>query len=269
MNLHLLYPGNPLRRSDPDELYAEENAAAVELGFQASLFPFEEFLTGDFRVRPSLRPGQRILYRGWMLTPQQYIRLHAEIVATGAAMVTSPEQYERCHHLPKWYVQLREFTPVTCFFQESDDVGTRLRELSWEGCFLKDYVKSLSIEDGSMVRDLTRIPEVIVKMKTHRGEIEGGLCAREIEDFMPETEERYFVFKSRPFCSSGRVPDGVRAAAERIDSPFFTVDTVQRRNGVIRIIELGDGQVSDRKKWTAAQLIDVLRNEHPSIYPDI
>jgi len=86
---------------------------------------------------------------------------------------------------------------------------------------------------------------------------------------MPETEERYFVFKSRPFCSSGRVPDGVRAAAERIDSPFFTVDTVQRRNGVIRIIELGDGQVSDRKKWTAAQLIDVLRNEHPSIYPDI
>ena len=84
MNLHLLYPGNPLRRSEPDELYAEEYAAAVELGFQASLFPFEEFLTGDFRARPSLRPGQRILYRGWMLTPQQYSRLHAEIVATGA-----------------------------------------------------------------------------------------------------------------------------------------------------------------------------------------
>jgi hypothetical protein len=178
MNLHLLNPANPLRRSEPDELYAEEYAAAVELGFQASLFPFEEFLTGDFRVRPSLRPGQRILYRGWMLTPQQYSRLHADIVATGAAMVTSPEQYERSHHLPKWYAQLREFTPETCFFQESDDVATRLRELSWKGCFLKDYVKSLSIEDGSMVRDLGRIPEVIAKMRTYRAGKLKAACAR-------------------------------------------------------------------------------------------
>lgn len=184
-------------------------------------------------------------------------------------MVTSPEQYERCHHLPKWYAQLREFTLETCFFRESDDVATRLRDLSWKGCFLKDYVKSLSLEDGSMMRDLTRIPEVIAKMKTYRGEIEGGLCAREIEDFMPQTEERCFVFESRPFCRSGRVPGVVRAAAERIDSTFFTVDAARHREGVIRIIELGDGQVSDRKKWTAAQLIDVLRNEYPSIYPDI
>jgi hypothetical protein len=28
---------------------------------------------------------------------------------------------------------------------------------------------------------------------------------------------------------------------------------------VIRIVELGDGQVSDRKKWTARQIIGVLQ----------
>ena len=175
-------------------------------------------------------------------------------------MLASPEQYERCHHLPRWYPQLREFTPETCFFQESDDVAGRSRERSWDGCFLKDYVKSLAIEDGSMVRDLDRIPEVLAKMKAYRGEIEGGLCARRIEDFMSETEERYFVFKSRPFCRCGSVPDVVRTAAERIDSPFFTVDTIQRRDAITRIIELGDGQVSDRKKWTVSQLLDVLKS---------
>jgi hypothetical protein len=260
MDLHLLYPCSPLRRSEPDELYAEEHAVALEMGFDASLFPFDEFLDGGIRVRPALQPGQAVLYRGWMVNPQQYARLYSKILTHGATLLTSPERYERCHHLPTWYPQLREFTPETCFFQESDDVAARLRESSWNGCFLKDYVKSLAIEGGSMVHNLDKIPAVIAKMKAYRGAIEGGLCARRIEDFMPETEERYFVLKSRPFSRCGSVPDVVKTAAERIDSPFFTVDTVQRRDGITRIIELGDGQVSDRKKWTAQQLLSILRN---------
>ena len=109
-----------------------------------------------------------------------------------------------------------------------------------------------------MVTDLSRIPEVIAKMKRYRGEIEGGLCARRIEDFNPETEERYFVFKGKPFSGGDSIPEVVHVAANRISSPFFAVDTVLRRDGVTRVIELGDGQVSDRKKWTAAQLLTKL-----------
>ncbi len=56
------------------------------------------------------------------------------------------------------------------------------------------------------------------------------------------------------------MPEVVQAAAERIDSHFFTVGTLKRRDGATRIIELGDGQVSDRKKWTVAQLLNVLRS---------
>jgi hypothetical protein len=174
-------------------------------------------------------------------------------------MLTSPEQYELCHHLPRWYPTLAEFTPETCFFRESEDVVSRLRELSWTGCFLKDYVKSLAIADGSLVRDLARIPEVIAKMKMYRGEIEGGICARRVEDFDPETEGRYFVFRGTVYSREGPVPEVVQVAARRIDSPFFTVDTIRRRDGVVRIVELGDGQVSDRKKWTAQQIIAMLR----------
>ncbi len=262
MNLRLLYPSNPLRRNEPDELYTEEYAEALRRGSETSLFPFEEFLAGSFRSRPSLQPGQPVLYRGWMLTCLQYSRLHDGVVALGSTMLTSPEQYERCHYLPKWYPQLQEFTPATHFFRESDDIVARLRELSWSACFLKDYVKSLSVGDGSMVRDLAKIPEVIAKMKFYRGEIEGGLCARRIEDFDPETEERYFVFGGRAFSRDDVIPEVVRVAASRINSPFFAVDTVLRRDGTTRIIELGDGQVSDRKKWSAVHLLGILK--HPA-----
>jgi hypothetical protein len=194
-----------------------------------------------------------------MVTPAQYRLLCAEISRFGARMLTAPEHYELCHHLPRWYPTLAEYTPETLFFRENDDVASRLRELSWSGCFLKDYVKSLAIADGSLVSDLARIPEVISKMKTYRGEIEGGICARRVENFKPETEERYFVFRGIAYSREGSVPEVVQTAAHHIESPFFTVDTVRRRDGVMRIVELGDGQVSDRKKWTAQQIVAMLR----------
>jgi hypothetical protein len=262
--MRFLYPASPLQPRDPDELYAEEHAAALGAGFHVSLFSFEEFAAGPFRARPTISGGETLLYRGWMVTPAQYRQLCAEVSRFGAPMLTSPEQYELCHHLPRWYPTLAEFTPETLFFRENDDVASRLRELSWTGCFLKDYVKSLAIADGSLVSDLARIPEVIAKMKVYRGEIEGGICARRVEDFDPETEDRYFVFRGTAYSREGSVPEAVQTAARRIDSPFFTVDTMRRRDGEIRIVELGDGQVSDRKKWTAQQIIAMLRgNSEP------
>jgi hypothetical protein len=194
-----------------------------------------------------------------MVTPAQYGQLCIEVSRFGAQMLTSPEHYELCHHLPRWYPLLADFTPETRFFSESDDIASQLRGLSWTGCFLKDYVKSLAVADGSLVTDLSRIPEVIAKMKKYRGEIEGGICARRIEDFDHDTEDRHFVFRGTAYAREGSVPEVVEIAARRIVSPFFTVDTVRCRDGVTRIVELGDGQVSDRKKWTARQIISVLQ----------
>lgn len=260
--MRLLYPSSPLQPREPDELYAEEHAAAVESGFSVSLFSYEDFSAGTFRARPTISGGGTVLYRGWMVTPAQYGQLCSDVSGLGAEMVTSPAQYELCHHLPRWYSALAEHTPETCFFRESDDVASRLRELSWTDCFLKDYVKSLAIADGSLVTDLGRIPEVIAKMKRYRGEIEGGICARRVEDFDHDTEDRYFVFRGTAHAREGSVPEVVQIAASRIDSPFFTVDTVRRRDGMMRIVELGDGQVSDRKKWTSHQIIGLLRRDN-------
>jgi hypothetical protein len=70
---------------------------------------------------------------------------------------------------------------------------------------------------------------------------------------MPETEKRYFVLHGTPFASSSEaeIPEIVQDCANRIKSKFFSVDVVERGDGQKRIVELGDGQVSDLVGWTA------------------
>jgi len=62
--MQLLYPANPLRSREPDELYQEEYAAAVESGFRISVFSFEEFTAGAFRARPAISGGDTDLLLG-------------------------------------------------------------------------------------------------------------------------------------------------------------------------------------------------------------
>jgi hypothetical protein len=45
--------------------------------------------------------------------------------------------------------------------------------------------------------------------------------------------------------------------AQRIDSPFFSVDTVMRADPELRVVELGDGQVSDRRRWPVEAFLDI------------
>lgn len=52
---------------------------------------------------------------------------------------------------------------------------------------------------------------------------------------------------------------GVATIAERIDSPFFSVDIILSKEGQHRLIELGDGQVSDRKKWLPERFASMLQ----------
>jgi hypothetical protein len=255
--VHFLYPSHPLNRQTPDEQFTEEYEVAQRVGSAVSLLSFELFREGSFRVLPALGVSKTVAYRGWMVTPSEYSRLHAGILEAGSTPLTSPQQYELCHYLPRWYPELKEFTAETLFFREADDIVGELGARAWSGCFLKDYVKSLSA--GSLVRDLSTIRSVVTRMKQFRGEIEGGICARRIEEFEAGTEERYFVYRGKAHASAGAVPEVVEVAARRISSPFFTVDAARRRDGVTRIIELGDGQVSDRKQWSAEALLEILK----------
>jgi hypothetical protein len=262
--VQLLYPSDYFDKSKPDELYADECLAARVAGFSCSVYSPDDFDSGRFRPRPALAEQEDVAYRGWMLTPVSYGRLLSAVEEGGGTMLTSVAQYCLCHHLPEWYAAVEEFTPSTVVLAKDADYESALTDKGWSAYFVKDYVKSLTTSRGSVAKSVAEITEIVGLIEKYRGEIEGGVCVRHFESFLPGTEERYFVYRGRAYAKDGSVPPIVEQIALRIDSPFFSVDIAQRDDGVARLIELGDGQVSHRKEWEPDQFIEIFLDTNKS-----
>jgi hypothetical protein len=253
--IHFLFPAHPLEPRRPDELFGEQFEAFAAQGFSVSVVT-DESIQESSRLR-GIPDRSLVVYRGWMLNPAEYGSLVATIESSNAAAFVSTQEYLAGHYLPNWYPLISEFTPLTRIYPADADMPRELRELNWNSFFVKDYVKSLKTSVGSFVRDPSEIARVLEDMKRYRGEIEGGICIRQVEAFAPDTETRYFVIKGQPFAAdrSATIPEVVRACAQRIPSKFFSVDVVERLDGVLRVVEIGDGQVSDLVGWSAASLV--------------
>jgi hypothetical protein len=231
-------------------MFADQHAALTAAGFTASMCP-DSVLAGVKPLR-GVPQGTTVVYRGWMATAEEYGALVRAIEQAGAVPLTSPHEYLAAHHLPNWYPLLAELTPETRVFPPDADLFAELRALGWGSYFVKDFVKSLKSGRGSVVRDPADAPAVVAELREYRGRIEGGICVRRVEEFVPESEQRFFVLRGVGYAvSGGPVPDAVRVCAERVPSPFFSVDVIRRRDGVLRVVEVGDGQVSDLVGWSA------------------
>jgi ATP-grasp domain, R2K clade family 3 len=261
--MHFLFPRDSSDPGSPDEKFADQWAALTEADFSASLCS-DAVLAGAKGLR-NLPPESQEVYRGWMLRSEEYAALVGAIEQCGAKAFTSHQEYLTAHHLPRWYPLLSDLTPETRVYPARADIIAELRALGWGAYFLKDYVKSLKTARGSIVRDPSEAPDLIAEMLAYRGEIEGGICVRRVEEFLPESERRYFVLCGVPYASSEDVPvpEIVRRCAERVPSKFFSVDVAQRRDGELRVVEIGDGQVSDLVGWSATAFASLwVRNDH-------
>jgi len=258
MNACLLYPTDPLQPKVVDEAYAEEHAVAKARGFTVALVSLEQLGSKPLPFSGALSAGIEVIYRGWMLTPEVYERLMQAVERAGAMLMTRPEQYRLCHHLPNWYPYLSAFTAETRVMPRNADYVAELQGTDWPGYFVKDYVKSLSTGPGSLVDRPQEIAGIVALIERYRGKIEGGVCVRKREDFVAGTEQRHFVFKAHAYSIDGAPPPVVRECTSRISSPFFSVDTGVLQDGSLRLIEIGDGQVSDRKEWSADALLNML-----------
>jgi hypothetical protein len=97
--------------------------------------------------------------------------------------------------MPNWYPLLAEYTPETRVFPANVDLVAELRKLGWGSYFVKDFVKSLKSGRGSLIHDPTDAPAIVAELREYRGRIEGGICVRRVEEFVPESEQRYFVLR--------------------------------------------------------------------------
>jgi len=262
-NIHktraLLYPQSVLEIRMPDELFREEAEAMAAAGHKVHLIDTEVLDSGPSRIRPQFEHGARVVYRGWMLTHGEYVNLAASVEKAGGSCSTSPEEYVSTHYLPNWYAVAKDYTPETIFLDADADLVSELRRLGWEKFFVKDHVKSLKTSVGSIIEDPEQIKTVVSEMEKYRGFIEGGLCIRRVEDFITESEGRYFVLNRTPYAAEpgAAIPEPVIFCAGAIPSPFFSVDVARRADGIDRIVEMGDGQVSDLAGWSVERFVEI------------
>lgn len=255
--MRIIYPQNPFSAREPDEPYQEEFLKLKALGIDCSLFDLDSLDLDIFRPKPQINAGEIVLYRGWMLSPEKYQLLCQKIIDKGANPLTSYKNYLKCHHLPSWYDQCSEFTAKTAFFPYDTNIESNIRSLGWKGYFIKDYVKSNSTEVGSIAKSPEEALNIIKLIETYRGGIEGGISVRQVENYIDGTEQRYFIFNGKAFSPSHEIPQVVNDIASKIDAPFYSVDIVQREDGLLRLVELGDGQVSDKKAWDIDKFISI------------
>lgn len=213
--------------------------------------PMREGIFRGSDTLPDIAAGSIVVYRGWMVKLEEYRQLEQAVQSMGASLLTNTAAYALTHHLPIWYPAVAEWTAQTEVITDPNELVPAMQRLGWDGYFLKDFVKSLKTEGGSPVRTEDEALTWLKQMREYRHEIEGGICLRQVESFEAETECRFFVIQGKDYSPDGRaIPEPVQAAAQKIASPFFSVDIARTTDGQCRIVELGDGQVSDLVGWS-------------------
>lgn len=257
--LTFAFSSDELRPTRVDPAFEDQAQALRDAGFPVWATKPDESKVFTKNEDPS---GATVVYRGWMLSAADYDRFIAAVEHAGAHPFHTREQYLHCHHLPRWVPTIADLTPETVFLPADADLETELGKLGWDGFFIKDHVKSLKTSGGSLITDPAEAARVAAEMIRVRGSIEGGFSIRRVEPLDAESERRFFVLDGRPWASDdGPIPPLVDEVARRITgSRFFSVDVASRKDGELRVVELGDGQVSDLVGWSPARFAEMWKS---------
>jgi ATP-grasp domain, R2K clade family 3 len=273
--VHCADPLDP-RRRDP-------HFAGEARGVRA-LIDHDLLLAGDAAgaVARVPRGGGPAWYRGWMVPPDAYARLECALAARGVTLLTSPEHYRRAHELPGWYEVFAELTPRSVWLPAAPgkppgaaELAALTEPLGGGPVVVKDYVKSRKHEwhEAAYVpesADTGRLAAVVARFFELQGEfLAGGVVVRAFEEFDGAGEARVWwvdgepvLVTAHPDTPGSRVEpalDAVRAPVRALGCRFVTTDLVRRADGCWRVVEVGDGQVSDLPSGTdPGPLLDAL-----------
>lgn len=258
MTPHFLFPASPLNPRMIDEAFQDQAIALKQAGFNTSVVDHDGGrITGAMPHPEDI--DATLVYRGWMMKAGEYTSYY-EQMNRYCSPITKPEQYLAAHWIPNWYPLLSNWTPNTVIVPSGGDVVAACKDLGWAKFQLKDWVKSLKTAGGSTATSPEEVPEILENMEKYRG-IEGGICIRQWENFVPGSETRYFVINGRFFgqdiAYDTRVMRLLDAIKKKISSPFWSVDIAYRTDGEYRIVEIGDGQVSDLVGWSPKRFAEI------------
>jgi hypothetical protein len=247
MQCMLLVPGDPLnpRRDDPH--FAAQAAAARAAGIPVARVDHDALTRGDAVLR--VPAADDAVYRGWMLSADQYADFAAGLETCGVQLRTSADEYRAAHELPGWYEALRPVTPESAWTEGPDltDLVKSMKHYWSEACYLPDV-----LDDAAVERIGARFLELREDAFT------GGFVVRRFEEFTGSEARTWWIggrcMLTTPHPDTpDELPTGldlleIEPLVAELALPFVTVDVVRRTDGAWRVVELGDGQVSD---WPA------------------
>ena len=272
-----------------DDRFDLEAEVLADLGVEQRCIAMEDIVDGAVEaaldgcgLHEAGEGDGAVLYRGWMLTEDEYGELDEALVARDHHLVVDPEAYLEAHQLPRCYEALRELTVETRWIWGADldeawEAAQSLGDAPW---VLKDHVKSAKERFG----ELSLIPAGVDRggfericraFMEHRGErFEGGLLFRRFVQLQglsveragqePRDEEYRLFFWQGELVSVApyhdvdgdpglELPGGrwreplaryARELPRRVASPFFSADIARRADGSWILLEVGDGGVS-------------------------
>lgn len=282
----IFFPADSLERAQIERDYQTEFEAAQNAGFSTQIFDFDGLIRGENlasvlrRVRDAETPTPA-LYRGWMLSPENYENLARGLADKGFVLVNSPQNYRFAHFLPENYEFLRDFTPQTRWIERSKfergenydfaPIFEAVAEFGDAPLIVKDWVKSQKHRwhEACFIpraSDLEAVERVARRFLELQGDfLAEGLVFREFVELrkvgahaqsqMPLTAEWRAFFFDGELILAAPYWDGdyseleldlapFRKLARALPSRFFTLDVAQKADGAWIVVEMGDGGVS-------------------------
>lgn len=261
----ILFPCDPLSRHLVDEVFQAEFDAAVAADIPTALVDIDNLVAFDELKFFRLFDTGTFFYRGWMLSPERYARLFAGAAKRELNLITSPEQYEKAHHITGWLDAFEGLTPrsrVLSIDPSVEEINEATSSLNSNAFVVKDFVKSRKHEwdTACFASDASRVPAVIAEfIRLQEDSIVGGIVVREFVELDASIPEVRVWWSGGAVVAQTVHPDFAGSAlpvieaellntvAERVASlgvSFITTDFARLSDGGWTVIEVGDGGVS-------------------------
>jgi len=261
----------PQRATDGEDRFELEALAAEELGIESYAIPIEPLVNGDPEraLRRLPRPRERRwLYRGWMLSEEEYTALHEAVADRGEELVVDPSSFAEAAYAPAYLPLLGAHTAPARWTEgeSSQEAWEAAQELGPAPWILKDHVKSAKeawyracfVPAGATFDDFSATCERLLELRGDRFErgfvIKKYLELATLPGWTPEqrrvTDEHRLVFwegklvAHAPYYDvESELEDPAQFAflGRTIDSPFFTADVARLAAGGYTVIEVNDG----------------------------
>ncbi len=274
-NTTILFPCDCLASSEVEGCFKlEYEATLASRYFDVALFDFSTFIS-EGRLVISRQVDNRqlpLIYRGWMMKPDQYRRFYDGLVAAHLRPITPPWQYDELHlftenypgpYLGDFDPSDTEYPPTPMYLSfDPTEVDTEVVNSTFKQFMVKDSVKSLKGTSFPPVIDTpitqSQLDTLVKEFIEQRGDcFTGNVVFKEfvnLKRYGSATNEwRAFYFAGKLMTAQRNSsqnadcpapPQSFVEGCSGLNSPYYTVDFAELNDGSWVVIEGGDGQVS-------------------------